>query len=96
MAMRVYIAFPRPLTRADKLGATVSLSALAGCTRVRWLRGDRDAEVLGEGLAVAKVRAALDESGLKWESVETSLTPEEDQRLDEVGGGHERVKPPGR
>jgi hypothetical protein len=96
MAMRIYVAFPRPLTRADRLRTSVSLGALAGCTRVRWLRGDREAEVLGEGLAVAKVKAALDESETPWERVETSLTPEEDHRLDEIGDGQERVKPPGR
>ena len=94
--MRLYIDFAKPLTRADRLRISVSLGALAGCERVRWLRGDREAEVLGEGLAIAKVQAALGESGTAWERVETSLTPEEDRRLDESGEGQERVKPPGR
>lgn len=96
MAMRVYVAFSRPLARADRLRLSVSLGALAGCERVRWLRGDREVEVLGEGLAKAKVAAALTEGGAVWEHMATSLTPEEDARLDEVGEGQERVKPPGR
>ena len=96
MVMRVYIAFPKPLIRSDRLRVSVSLGAMAGCERVQWLRGDREAELLGEGLALAKVKAALDEAGAVWERVATSLTPEEDRRLDELGEGQERVKPPGR
>jgi len=96
MAMRVYVEFPKPLNRAERLRITVSLGVLAGCERVCFMRGDRELEVHGEGLAVAKIQAALSEAGSTWERVETSLTPEEDHRLDDVGDGQERVKPPGR
>jgi hypothetical protein len=96
MAMRILITFARPLAKAVRLRTTISLGALAGCSRVRFRRGDREAELFGEGLAKARVEAALAEAGTAWERIDTSLAPEEDRRLDEVGDGQERVKPPGR
>lgn len=98
MAMRVEIAFPRPLPRAQRLHLTVVLGALARTDRVRFAGGDRVAVVHGEGLALAAVREALAQEGFPGATLTTSLAEEEDQRLAEPPPepGHERVKPLGR
>ena len=98
MAMRIDLAFPRPLSRAERMRLVLALSTLAKAERVHFGRGDRTAVVLGEGLASARVLQLLTEEGFVCETVTTSLSPDEDQRMDDVptGTSEERVKPLGR
>ena len=98
MAMRIDLAFPRPLTRADRMRLVLALGTLAKAERVRFGRGDRTAMVVGEGLATARVQQLLAEEGFTCEAVVSSLSPDEDQRMDDVPASavEERVKPLGR
>ena len=98
MAMRIDLAFPRPLTRADRMRLVLAMSTLAKAERVRFGRGDRTAVVLGEGLATARVLQVLTEEGFVCETITSSLSADEDQRMDDVptGASEEQVKPLGR
>ena len=98
MAMRIDLAFPRPLSRAERMRLVLVLGTLAKAERVRFGRGDRSAVVLGEGLATARVLHLLTEEGFICETIGSSLSPDEDQRMDDVptGATEERVKPLGR
>lgn len=98
MAMRIDLEFARPLTRADRLRLVLALGTLAKAERVRFGRGDRSAVVLGEGLATARIRTLLAEEGFVCDAVASSLSADEDQRMDDIpaGGAEERVKPLGR
>jgi len=96
--MRLDIVFPRPLSRADRLAVLLAVAGLAKSDRVRFVRGDWQAVITGEGLAIASVRDALAEAGLAVESIATSLDEGEDRLLDDRAdvAGPERVRPLGR
>src|SRR5688572_18200387 len=99
MSMRLDVDFARPLGKQDKLRLLLALATLAKSRRVRFVRGDHAAVVLGEGLSERRVREALSEHGFTPEAVRTSLDPDEDARADdppEEPGQKERVRAIGR
>jgi hypothetical protein len=99
MSMRLDVDFARPLGKQDKVRLLLALATLAKSRRVRFVRGDHAAVVLGEGLSERRVREALSEHGFTPESVRTSLDPDEDARADdppEDPGQKERVRAIGR
>jgi hypothetical protein len=83
MAMRLDIDFPRPLGKQDKLRLLLAVATLAKSRRVRFVRGDHAAVVMGEGLSERRVREVLAEHGFTPEGVRTSLDPDEDARADD-------------
>ena len=83
MAMRIDVDFPRPLGKQDKLRLLLAVATLAKSRRVRFVRGDHAAVLLGEGLSERRVRDALAEHGFTPEAVRTSLDPDEDARADD-------------
>jgi len=98
MAMRIDLAFARPLSRGERLRLVLAIGTQAKAERVTFGRGDRTAVVLGEGLSSARLLKLLTEEGFVCETITSSLTPEEDQRMDDLPGApaEERVKPLGR
>ena len=83
MAMRIDVDFPRPLGKQDKIRLMLAVATLAKSRRVRFVRGDHAAVVLGEGLSERRVREVLVEHGFAPEAVRTSLDPDEDARADD-------------
>ncbi len=83
MAMRIDVDFTRPLGKQDKLRLLLAVATLAKSRRVRFVRGDHAAVVLGEGLSERRVREVLVEHGFTPESVRTSLDADEDARADD-------------
>ena len=83
MAMRIDVDFSRPLGKQDKLRLLLAVATLAKSRRVRFVRGDHAAVVLGEGLSERRLREVLVEHGFAPESVRTSLDPDEDARADD-------------
>jgi hypothetical protein len=99
MSMRLDVDFARPLGKQDKLRLMLAVATLAKSRRVRFVRGDHAAVVMGEGLSERRVREVLAEHGFTPESVRTSLDPDEDARADdppEDPGQKERVRAIGR
>jgi hypothetical protein len=99
MAMRLDVEFARPLSRQDKSLVLLAAAGLAKSERVRFLRGDYRVVVVGEGLSVRRLRAALVELGLGPTQVRSSLGEEEDAHADDLPGGDapgERVRAIGR
>lgn len=100
MAMRIEIDFPKPLNRDQRTSLLLALAALPKTARVREVNGGFTAIVMGEALGVDRIRSALDDEGVVFERVRTSLGDEEDLRADEVSedlpAGKERLRPIGR
>jgi len=99
MAMRLEIAFARPLDRPTRLRVLSGIAALAGADSVGWRRGHQAAVVTGEALDAARLRAVLREEGVAVEAIRSSLAdavPVEGDEVDENGEKRERVRPPGR
>jgi hypothetical protein len=99
MVMRLDVDFPRPLNKQDKLRLLLAVATLAKSRRVRFVRGDHAAVIMGEGLSERSLRAALEEHGFTPESVRTSLDPDEDARADDASEDpafKERVRAIGR
>jgi hypothetical protein len=97
--MRVDVDFANPLGKADKIRFSLAVATLAKCRRVKFVRGDRGAAVMGEALSERSLQAVLTEHGFTPERVKTSLDPDEDSRADdpiEVVNGPERVRAIGR
>jgi hypothetical protein len=97
--MRVDVDFAMPLDKAAKLRFMLAVSTLAKCRRVRFVRGDRGAAILGEALSARSTEAALKEHDFQPENVRSSLDPDEDLRADdppEIMNGPEQVKAIGR
>jgi len=83
MVMRLDVDFARPLGKQDKLRLLLAVATLAKSRRVRFVRGDHAAVVMGEGLSERSLRDVLSEHGFSPESVRTSLDPDEDARADD-------------
>ena len=99
MVMRLDVDFSRPLSKQDKLRLLLAVATLAKSRRVRFVRGDHAAVVMGEGLSERRVREVLAEHGFTPESVRTSLDPDEDARADDAPedpANKERVRAIGR
>ncbi len=99
MAMRLVVAFVRPLTREDRLRATLAVAALAKADRIRFSHGDRAATVMGEALSAARLHEVLTEASLPIESIVSSLLEAEEAPLDDApvpGAAVERVRAIGR
>ena len=97
--MRLDVEFARPLSREEKALVLLAAAGLAKSDRVRFLRGDYRVVVMGEGLSIRRLRAALAEQGLGPTQVRSSLGEDEDAHADDVPGGEapgERVRPIGR
>ncbi len=97
--MRVDVDFATPLGKEDKIRFQLAVATLAKTRRVKFVRGDRGAAVMGEALSERSLKAALEELGFTPERVQTSLDPDEDSRADdpiEVITGPERVRAIGR
>jgi hypothetical protein len=84
MVMRLDVDFSRPLNKQDKLRLLLAVATLAKSRRVRFVRGDHAAVVMGEGLSERCLRDVLVEHGFSPESVRTSLDPDEDARADDA------------
>ena len=99
MSMRLDVDFTRPLNKQDKLRLLLAVATLAKSRRVRFVRGDHAAVVMGEGLSERRLREVLNEHGFTPESVRTSLDQDEDARADdppEDPSQKERVRAIGR
>jgi uroporphyrinogen-III synthase len=99
MVMRLDVDFARPLGKQDKLRLLLAVATLAKSRRVRFVRGDHAAVVMGEGLSERRLREVLSEHGFTPEAVRTSLDPDEDARADdppEEPGQKEKVRAIGR
>ncbi len=97
--MRLDVEFARPLSRDDRLRATLAVAALAKADRIRFARGDRAAIILGEGLSAARLREVLVEAGLTVDAIHSSLVEAEEAQVDDVpvpGTAVERVRAIGR
>ena len=95
MSMRLDLRFARPLAREHKLALAAAAAALAKVRCVRFQRGDREAYLIAEELSRARLAQALDEVGLKPESIASTLA--DDSRCDEAAApAAERVRAPGR
>ena len=93
--MRLDLEFSRPLAQADKLVVLLAAAGLAKCQRVRFVRGDYAAVVIGEALSMRRFSEALAEHGLACEQIRSSLDAGEDERADDPPG-EERVRAIGR
>ncbi len=96
MSMRLDVEFPRPLDAAARTRLHLAAMGLAKVKRIYIGRSGLRAAVIGEALSAAKLRAALTEEEVAVSAITSSLSPEEDARLDDLGQGGERVKPVGR
>jgi hypothetical protein len=99
MAMRLDIEFPKPLDRAGKTRVLLAVAALAKSERVRFIRGDQAAVVMGEALSGRRLAEALAEEGIPVESVRSSLDGEDEILLDDIVSDparRERVRAIGR
>ena len=84
MVMRLDVDFSRPLNKQDKLRLLLAVATLAKSRRVRFVRGDHAAVIMGEGLSERSLRDVLVDHGFAPESVRTSLDPDEDARADDA------------
>lgn len=94
--MRLELSFARPLLPEQRIRLLLALGALAKARRVRVMRGDQTVEILGEDLGSAAVRKALDEAGIAFQELTSSLDAEADAACEDCDGEPERVRAIGR
>ena len=84
MTMHIIADFAKPLSRAQRTEVLLAIAPLSKAERIRFVRGDYRAVIIGEALGIERVRRVLDEA-ITPERLVSSLTHEEQDAVDEAG-----------
>lgn len=82
--MRLDVEFANPLSQSERVQAVVALATLTKAQKVRFIRDNRTAVILAEGLSARRVHETLKEAGLEPANVVSSLDPEVDKTCDDI------------